>query len=353
MNHHERLEMPRKQKAPTYPDFLIIGAQKAGTTWLYRNLYPHPQVWMPKEKELHYFDEKLWETDSSLKTRLKGKRMVDDRWRRQARRQLKAYRNRGLSRKDVVWDLRYFLGKPGDEWYASLFEQGDGRVCGEATPDYSILDPETIAHVHELMPETKIIFMMRNPIERAWSQTLMEIGWEKNVEDLPFPRLNRHFVAVRSRVFTNYLRTLENWREFYPEEQIFVGFLEDANFHPNQLMLRLYEFLGVDPSIEYRVIERKIHTRDVDLMQKRSAIRLARIYREQIRRLDESFGGYASFWHYCARRLDEDPPRLKTIPYPLTESFLWDEWVSSTGQNPGSGEAEAQSGPLASIRVKN
>jgi hypothetical protein len=42
-----------------FPDFLIIGAQKAGTTWLHRNIQTHPQIWMPKEKELHYFDEKL------------------------------------------------------------------------------------------------------------------------------------------------------------------------------------------------------------------------------------------------------------------------------------------------------
>ena len=346
--------MPRKKKSPAYPDFLIIGAQKAGTTWLYYNLLKHPQIWMPKVKELHYFDEKT-KYRSSISAKLWGNRFEDQRWRSQLElrmRNYRNYRNRNIFN-DLLWDLRYFLKTPNDTWYASLFEQGWNKISGEVTPDYSTLGPETIAHIREIMPETKIIFMMRNPMERAWSQAMMAFGRETTVEDLQFPRLNRHFVNARSRAFTNYMRTLNNWRRFYPEEQIFVGFLEDINFHPNQLIRRLYEFLGADSSIEYRVIERKIHTRDVDLMQTRSAIRLARIYREQIRRLDESFGGYASFWHYCARRLDEDPPRLKTIPYPLTESFLWDEWVSSTGQNPGSGEAEAQSGPLASIRVKN
>ena len=41
------------------PDFIGIGAQKAGTTWLHRNLQAHPEIWMPTEKELHYFDEKI------------------------------------------------------------------------------------------------------------------------------------------------------------------------------------------------------------------------------------------------------------------------------------------------------
>jgi hypothetical protein len=38
------------------PNFLIIGAQKAGTTWLFQNLQSHPEIWLPAEKEIHFFD---------------------------------------------------------------------------------------------------------------------------------------------------------------------------------------------------------------------------------------------------------------------------------------------------------
>jgi hypothetical protein len=48
-----------------YPDFLGIGAQKAGTTWLGRNLQAHPEVWMPRMKEVHYFEEKVHESRST------------------------------------------------------------------------------------------------------------------------------------------------------------------------------------------------------------------------------------------------------------------------------------------------
>ena len=54
-----------------------------------------------------------------------------------------------------------------------LFKPGRGRVKGEMTSDYAVLEKEVIARVHELMPDAKIIFMMRNPVERPWSVTTM------------------------------------------------------------------------------------------------------------------------------------------------------------------------------------
>src|SRR2546423_15689927 len=47
---------PADEKAPAGPDFICIGAQKAGTGWLYEQLRNHPDFWMPPMKELHYFD---------------------------------------------------------------------------------------------------------------------------------------------------------------------------------------------------------------------------------------------------------------------------------------------------------
>ncbi len=333
-----------------FPDFLIIGAQKAGTTWLHRNLLIHPQVWMPKEKELHYFDEKI-KTKSSIKSKLRGNKAADQRWRRQARRQLNRYKKPVL--RDISWDLRYFFMPPNDEWYASLFKQGRGKITGEATPDYSVLGKKVVAHVHELMPETKIIFLMRNPIERAWSQALMDFDRRKGQswEDVPDEKFYRYLGGKRSWLLTDYMRTLENWGSFYPEDQIFVGFLEDIHFYPNRLLERLYRFLGVDPSVEYRVIKRKIHSRAVETMPTRIASHLADSYREDIRRLSERFGGYASFWLYCAERLVEDPPAGEFIRYPLWESSLGGDWLEACGQAPpmGSREAEPQSGLLSAL----
>ena len=71
---------------------------------------------------------------------------------------------------------------------------------------------------------------------------------------------------------------------------------------------------------------------------------MARAYHEQIRALDERFGGYASFWLYCADRLVNDPPPEEHLPYPFWVSPLWEEWEGSQGMT-------MQSGPLSSVRA--
>ncbi len=332
-----------------YPDFLIIGAQKAGTTWLHRNLRAHPGIWMPKEKELHYFDEKA-RVEPSILSRLRGDDPADKRWRRQAKRQLRAHRKTKFSLEDLAWDFKYFFQKPGDEWYASLFDGGRGKVTGEATPDYSILRPALIARAHRVMPNAKIILMVRNPIERAWSQALMDFERRRPLDSVPDGHFRRHFELRRVRLFSDYLGTLENWGAFYPEDRIFVGFLEDVNFAPDRMMERLYGFLGVDPAVGQQVIRKKIHTRSVQTIPTRHARVLAGIYREDLARLERHLGGYAPFWRYCAGQLAENPPQDETIPYPLWESHLWKDWLSETGLS----EAEAhrtRSGTLSSLRV--
>jgi hypothetical protein len=161
------------------------------------------------------------------------------------------------------------------------------------------------------------------------------------------------FTRSQSSLHTDYLRTIENWGAFFPQKQIFVGFLEDVHFYPNRLLARTYRFLGVDPSADYRVIRRKIHSRDVETMPTRLAVGLAEAYLEDAKALEERFGGYASFWRYTAERLVEDPPEGERIAYPLWESTLWEEWVKESGQSPmpGSREASPQSGPLPTVRV--
>ena len=339
-----------------YPDFIGIGAQKAGTTWLSHNLQLHPRIWMPRLKEIHYFDEKVSDPPGvalRLPGKLLGKRGADQRWRRQVVSRIGRHLKK-FSREDFLWDLKYYLGSPGDEWYASLFEPGKGDVVGEITPAYSMLEPEVIARVHDLMPRAKILFMMRNPIERAWSQTVMR--WAKSGEQdmgtVKDEKLYRSFEREGSRSRTDYLRTLENWGSFYPEEQIFVGFLEDVHFFPTDLLGRVYDFLGVDPAFQPPGVGKKVHSRSSGRIPTQAAVRLALIYRDEILPLSERFGGYASFWLHCAERLIEDPPQEETVPYPLFGSYLWEEWTTGGPKDFSGGVPQrVQSGPLSAIQA--
>ncbi len=316
-----------------FPDFLGIGAQKAGTTWLHRNLQAHPGIWMPKEKEIHYFDEKI-KQEGGLLPRLRGGRPADKRWRRQAKSRLQRV-PKGPFAQDLGWDLRYFLGRPGDRWYASLFEPGGGKVTGEATPDYAILGKDEVAHVYEIMPHAKIIFMMRSPIERPWSAMDMRTRIRgESIAEISDTKSYRRFGARGSRLRTEYSRTLENWGSSYPWEQIFVGFLEDVRFFPDRLLKDLYDFLNVDAGFEPPSANRKVHSGLQETIPTRFAAHLAQSYHEEIARLDERFGGHASFWLYCAERLMEDPPPEEHIPYPLYASSLWEEWVGGSGPGP-------------------
>jgi hypothetical protein len=275
-----------------YPNFLVIGAQKAGTSWLHRNLRAHPGIWMPRS-EIHYFDR------------------IDE------------PPNRGAS---------------GERRYASLFEEGQGKVVGETTPGYSIIGQDTVARVHRIMPEATIIFFMRNPIERAWSQAVMRfVKREGGVEHVTDEEIRERFEHRSSRLRTDYLRTLENWGAYYPPESIFVGFLEDIHFHPEGLLERVCDFLGVDPSFRPPKMDEKINARASDEMPTRVAVHLARLYLEDTRRLEERFGGYASLWRRCAEELLEDPPESDKVPYPL--------W------KPPAEGADVQSAPLSSLRL--
>src|SRR5262245_13183400 len=106
-----------------FPDFLGIGAQKAGTTWLYEQLRRHPDVWLPPEKELHYFDRKRG-AGQSLRAKVFGDGFEDRAWRQQLGARVRSYREGG--ERALGWDVRYFFGRRTDGWYASLFRAGDG-----------------------------------------------------------------------------------------------------------------------------------------------------------------------------------------------------------------------------------
>src|SRR6476659_2320083 len=115
-----------KKGAPlTGPDFLCIGAQKAGTGWLYEQLRSHPDFWMPPVKELHYFD-RFW----------RSPRVSAAEKRRTARRNARGERDeRLLSDRERVCALSE-IDLPG---YAEPFDPKDKLLSGDITPGYSTL----------------------------------------------------------------------------------------------------------------------------------------------------------------------------------------------------------------------
>lgn len=286
------------------PQFLGIGAQKAATTWLEHCLRRHPQIWLPPRKELHYFDD---QADGWSGGRLIfGPRPARRRMRRELPPRLRAD-IRFLDREGLRWDLSYFFGRRTDAWYLGLFPRNAGTVSGEITPAYSILDEPAVGHVHSLLPDLKLIFLMRDPIERSWSQMRMDLGrMGRKIRNLSLEEMltlaRSDTVALRS----DYHRTLRNWGRHYPADRFFIRFLEDVRDEPRRLLQDLFAFLTVDPSryIADDILGRRVHSGGEDQeIPLELARELARFHLDTIRELESRFGGHAVAWRQRAERL--------------------------------------------------
>lgn len=175
--------------------FLGIGAQKAGTSWLYEVLRRHPQVRFPGVKEVHF------------------------------------------------WDQQRHLGL---DWYRGLFAGDDGRRAGEITPAYAILPRETIAVVREAFPDVRLVYLIRNPIERAWSGARMALGRaEMQLDEASDQWFIDHFRSAGSLARGDYETCLRNWLAHYPREQLLLVQHEALATDPRAVADACCDHLGI------------------------------------------------------------------------------------------------------------
>lgn len=281
-----------------FPEFLCIGAQKSGTTWLYENLKQHPEIWLTPVKEVHFFNYYLYHPSPFRRkfyTRI---------WREQFRGETRqSLLSRNLYK--LKWDLKFFFKPRTVEWYSSIFEPGVGKVTGDITPAYSTLDLNQVSYIHELMPDAKIIFLMRNPIDRAWSQVKMlaeenNIDLNKNPRKFIFDTINSKRQILRG----NYKRTINNWQTYY-NEKFFIGFFEEITECPEDFLARVCRFLEIDASREIvpKTIRDKFNVGVHLSMPPDVANYLAKMYYEEIKELYKLFDGYAGRWLEYAEKL--------------------------------------------------
>ena len=187
------------------PDFLIIGAMRAGTTTLARCVGEHPAIHMPAKKEIHFFD---WN-----------------------------------------WDR-------GIDWYRDQFsEAAPGAVTGEATPIY-VVYREAMERIRSALPGVKLIVALRNPADRAyshyWYNRMLEfepLEFEAALEAEPL----RETGVTDRRTFDyvergRYLPQLKRVCELFPREALHVMLFEDLISDPAATYAAAFRFLGVDDS---------------------------------------------------------------------------------------------------------
>ncbi len=230
----------------SFPDFLGIGAQKAGTTWLHHNLARHPEIWLPPVKEIHHLDHR----PPPLVVRLLARKAHLRAARDLALAELAA-RLRGAGGERLGWALRLWLAPRHDDWYARLFPDDWPGRCGEICPGYARLAPERVATIAARRPDLRIIYLLRDPIERAWSAAAMRFRKPRFGGDIaraPDEAVVRFLKRAKTDRHGDYLRNLAAWERHFPRTQIYIGFFDRLQEDPAALLREILAFLGVDHS---------------------------------------------------------------------------------------------------------
>ena len=231
-------------KTPRFPDFLCIGAQRAGTSWLYRNLKQQPQIWLPPLKELHYFDTQ-WPSTTSQSNQW------NRRWLRHARYFLSRLMDpRKAFDPESKWLVRYLFQPRSDHWYGSLFPADAEIIAGEMTPRYATLNEDVVAHIVRLMPRTKIIYILRNPIERTWSAAAMHLEKQRSIriDQASDADIRQALEWTQPQIRADYATHIDIWSRHFDKANIFVGFFDDLSDDPTDFLDSIHAFLAIDPS---------------------------------------------------------------------------------------------------------
>jgi hypothetical protein len=202
------------------PSFFIVGAPKTGTTSLYRYLKQHPQIFMSSPKELVFFN-----TDMSS------------------------------SRKKNL------------EQYCQHFEEGEGKICGEASPQY-LRSYVAAENIYNFNPEAKIIIMLRDPVNLLYSYHYQRHfnGLPKTVEDFQLA-VEQEAEKIRTqtdskldldsyRNVVKFTEQIERFYKFFAPEKVKIIIFDEFAKNTEKVYQEVLEFLEVDPSFK-AVLETK------------------------------------------------------------------------------------------------
>lgn len=197
------------------PNFIVPGAQKSGTTALRIYLAQHPDIYVAS-KEIHFFD-----------------------------------------------DDRNFSN--GREWYEKFFENWNGeKAIGEKTPEY-LYDEKVPERIYKVLPNVKLIFVLRNPVDRAYSHYwhnirsgLETLGFEKAIEKeeerIKDPKLKKIY-SYKDR--GKYVLQIKRYEKFFPKSNMLFLLAEDLKYDRENTLQKILKFLDVEYDFEFKDLKEK------------------------------------------------------------------------------------------------
>ena len=282
----DELDMQASRRGP---DFLCIGAQKSGTTWLYDNLVGHPSVWMPPVKEIRFFDL-VCPNEALL-----GVETPD------FPSGLKRYKPT-LNRPSVAalkWLYRFYNHHRSIRWYYQLFDQCSAdRLTGDITPSYSTLDERGVRFARRVLrPDCKVLVILRNPIERNWSALKMLYRWKGiDIESVTLDYLRINLESPSFQLRTDYSQMLHLWTSFFGDHFKYY-FYDDLVENPEQFFLDVQAFVGIKPWKNSKGVFRKSNADERSLsIPPLIHNYLKEMYGAEIERLEEFKPGIARRW---------------------------------------------------------
>jgi hypothetical protein len=189
------------------PDFFIVGPQKCATTWMYEGLREHPEVVLPETDSVHYFD------------------------------------------------INYHKG---EEWYRDQFPDTAAEyIVGDETPSY-IRSPSTPARLAELNPDAKLIFSLRNPVDRAFSHYWHEKA--KGKMSFEFEEVFDNYDLFDNWVVPGfYNHHIERFEQHFDEDQIKLMVFDDLVDDDRAFIRDVYEFVGADPEFQPSILDERVN----------------------------------------------------------------------------------------------
>ncbi|MFN4298140.1 MAG: sulfotransferase domain-containing protein [Thermaurantimonas sp.] len=239
---------------------VIIGAQKSGTSTLYEWLRAQHGIVPSIEKELHYFD---------------------------------------------------FHYQKGKEYYLSRFENREGALLLEASPMY-LFHPHVPKRMHAQFSDAKLIVLLRNPVDRAWSQYRMNVrrGIEKlgfqaalrfeklrmlaSSADVPESRFQNYSYAQRGL----YSLQISRWLRYFSRNQLFIAVYEHFFANPNQGLDNLEKFLCIKLS-DREITKYSYNTGEGYIISDELRIKISSIFAKEVQKLKHlitpDFGDFESW----------------------------------------------------------
>lgn len=248
-------------KQRSLPDFLIVGVMKGGTSSLYHYLNQHPEVNMSREQEVHFFAK---------------------------------YFNKGLN------------------YYRSYFpKKSENKVTGESSP-YYFFHPLVPQRIKSSLPECKIILLLRDPVDRAFSHYQMHKGIDTalsfehalELENSRVLKTHQRFIQGESLTDTShqaysyvsrgmYYEQLSRWLEHYDLDELLVLKSEDFFSDPKSTLKLVYNYLNLKEVFPNDLAP--VNQRKYDAISEDTAEKLANLFKEDGEMLQSILGEHFSW----------------------------------------------------------